>query len=240
MSWHLLQLLFLINAKNSPKYSFRGFRGVNASKSLEVALNHCGCSLTSFTIFADHFIIFDLNPDLVFLLILCSQTYLDVAKAQIHYYMYSLYRSPAAFYECLITVVITLLCTTATHKNFLYSCYSSVQLAHMKVQTHNSLEPPLEYNQDQAPLMNQDLYDLFNHPGSYRNIMCFRLVLEGKTGNEVTCLSGLQFLERFLAEEESVVLLAYASLAASRPLSQWLLNSLWWLSKMTTRTLLYI
>ena len=120
MSWHLLQLLFLINAKNSPKYSFRGFRGVNASKSREVALNHCGCSLTSFTIFADHFIIFDLNPDLVFLLILCSQTYLDVAKAQIHYYMYSLYRSPAAFYECLITVVITLLCTTATHKNFLY------------------------------------------------------------------------------------------------------------------------
>ena len=90
----------------------------------------------------------------------------------------------------------------------------------MKVQTYNSLEPPLEYNQDQARLMNQDLYDLFNHPGSYRNIMCFRLVLEGKTGNEVTCLSGLQFLERFLAEEESVVLLAYASLAASRPLSQ--------------------
>ena len=69
----------------------------------------------------------------------------------------------------------------------------------MKVQAHNSLEPPLEHNQDQAPLMNQDFYDLFNHPGSYRNIMCFRLVLEGKTGNGVTYLSGLQFLERFLA-----------------------------------------
>ena len=28
--------------------------------------------------------------------------------------MYTLYRSPAVFYECLITIVITLLCTTAT------------------------------------------------------------------------------------------------------------------------------
>ena len=34
--------------------------------------------------------------------------------------MYTLYRSPAAFYECLITVMITLHCTTATHQKFLY------------------------------------------------------------------------------------------------------------------------
>ena len=53
---------FSINAKNIPKYSFRGFRGVNVSISLEVALNHCGCSLTGFTIFRDHFIIFNSNP----------------------------------------------------------------------------------------------------------------------------------------------------------------------------------
>ena len=34
--------------------------------------------------------------------------------------MYTLYRSPAAFYGCLITIVITLLSTTATPKKFLY------------------------------------------------------------------------------------------------------------------------
>ena len=62
MSWHLLQSPFLINANNSPKYSFRGFRGVNASKSWEVALNHSGCSLTDFAIFANHFILFNSNP----------------------------------------------------------------------------------------------------------------------------------------------------------------------------------
>ena len=56
-------ITFLINAKNIPKYSFKGFRGVNVSKSQEVALNHCGCSLTCFTIFADHFIIINSNPD---------------------------------------------------------------------------------------------------------------------------------------------------------------------------------
>ena len=55
-------IAFLINAKNIPKYSFRVFRGVNVSKSWEVALNHCGCSPTGFIIFADHFIIFNLNP----------------------------------------------------------------------------------------------------------------------------------------------------------------------------------
>ena len=54
-------IAFLINAKNIPKYSFRGFRGVNVSKSREIALSHCGCSLIGFTIFADHFIIFNLN-----------------------------------------------------------------------------------------------------------------------------------------------------------------------------------
>ena len=56
------RIAFLINAKNIPKYSFRGFRGVNVSTSLEGALNHGGCSPTGFTIFADHFI-FNLNPD---------------------------------------------------------------------------------------------------------------------------------------------------------------------------------
>ena len=34
--------------------------------------------------------------------------------------MYTLYRSSAAFNECLITILIALLCTTATQKKFLY------------------------------------------------------------------------------------------------------------------------
>ena len=57
-------IAFLINAKNIPKYSFRGFRGVNVSKSREVALNHCRCSPTGFTIFVNHFIIFNSNPEI--------------------------------------------------------------------------------------------------------------------------------------------------------------------------------
>ena len=35
--------------------------------------------------------------------------------------------------------------------------YLRVQLVRKKVQAHSSLEPPLEYNQDQMPLANQGL-----------------------------------------------------------------------------------
>ena len=44
----------------------------------------------------------------------------NVAKASTHWYMHTLYRSPAAFYVCLITEVIALLHTTNAKKNFLY------------------------------------------------------------------------------------------------------------------------
>ena len=54
---------FLINTKNITKCSFREFSGVNVSKSHGVALDHCGCSPTGFTIFSDHFIIFNWNPE---------------------------------------------------------------------------------------------------------------------------------------------------------------------------------
>ena len=47
-----------------------------------------------------------------FLLIFCSQTYLDEAKASTHEYIYILYRFPAASYDCLITAVIALLPTS--------------------------------------------------------------------------------------------------------------------------------
>ena len=52
--------------------------------------------------------------------------------------------------------------------------YRRIQLVCMKVQVHTSLEPPLEYNQgDQIPI--KACYDLFNHLGSYRNIMHFQI-----------------------------------------------------------------
>ena len=41
--------------------------------------------------------------------------------------------------------------------------YWRVLLVYMKVQAHSSLETPLEYNQDQTPLMNKVCYDFFNH-----------------------------------------------------------------------------
>ena len=44
----------------------------------------------------------------------------------------------------------------------------------MEVQSHSSLEPPLEYNQEETPLMNQGLLGPFKPP--------WELGLEGKTG----------------------------------------------------------
>ena len=39
--------------------------------------------------------------------------------------------------------------------------YSRIQLVYKKVQAHSSLEPPLEYDQDQMPLTNQGLFFSF-------------------------------------------------------------------------------
>ena len=39
----------------------------------------------------------------------------------------------------------------------------------------------------------------FNHLGSYRNIMQFQIVLEGKTGKEIPESSKLEFLKKFSA-----------------------------------------
>ena len=39
----------------------------------------------------------------------------------------------------------------------LLDTYSKVQLVCMKCQAHNSLEPPLEYNHDQTPFMDQGI-----------------------------------------------------------------------------------
>ena len=52
-----------------------------------------------------------------------------------------------------------------------------------EVQAHNSLEPPLKYNQDQTPLMNQDFFMTYLSILVVTEILCsFRLALEEKTG----------------------------------------------------------
>ena len=67
----------------------------------------------------------------------------------------------------------------------------------MKVQAHSSLEPPLEYNQDQMPLTkSRFVMTLLTILGVTEILCSFRLVLEGKTGKES---SRLELLEKFLA-----------------------------------------
>ena len=57
--------------------------------------------------------------------------------------MYTLYRSPAAFYECLITVVIALLRTTAAQKKFSVlppvSVWAFKKLNHIKGRINNQM-----------------------------------------------------------------------------------------------------
>ena len=76
----------------------------------------------------------------------------------------------------------------------------------MKVQAHSSLEPPLEYNQDQMPLMNQRFIMTFLIILRVIKILSsFRFVLEGKTGKEIPESLRLKFLEKFLANSFSLL-----------------------------------
>ena len=52
--------------------------------------------------------------------------------------------------------------------------YWRVQLVCKQVKARSSLEPPLEYNQDQTLSTNQGYFDLFNHLGNYKNILQFQ------------------------------------------------------------------
>ena len=54
----------------------------------------------------------------------------------------------------------------------------------MKVQAHTPLAPPLEYL-GQMPLKIKVHYDVFNHLGSYINIMQFQISSRKKTGKEI-------------------------------------------------------
>ena len=53
--------------------------------------------------------------------------------------------------------------------------YWRVQLMCKKVPADSSLEPPLEYNQDQMALQIKVHYGFFNHLGNNRNIMQFQI-----------------------------------------------------------------
>ena len=66
----------------------------------------------------------------------------------------------------------------------------------MKVQAHNSLEPSLEYNQDQMPLMNQD--SLWPFQPSWELQKYYEV--SGKMGKQIPKSSRSEFLEKFLAK----------------------------------------
>ena len=140
----------------------------------------------------------------------------------------------------------------------------------MNFQVQVPLEPPLEYNQEKMPLTLRFIMTFLTISWVTEILCSFNLVLEGKTGKEITESSRLEFLEKFSANNfalsdaedntseplnsggiadlpllktllafhqksqqpsfweaiDSFVLLAYASLSASRTPLQWLLACL--------------
>ena len=77
--------------------------------------------------------------------------------------------------------------------------YWRVQLVYMKAQAHTSSEPPLEYNQNQIPLTNQgSLWPFYPILGVMEILCSFKLVLEGKTVEEIPESSRIEFLDKFL------------------------------------------
>ena len=76
--------------------------------------------------------------------------------------------------------------------------------AFKKFKAHIFLGLPLEYDQNQTLLANQDLFNIFRVTEILRK---FRLVLERKTGKEIPYSSRLEFLGKFL---ENYFNLSYA------------------------------
>ena len=76
----------------------------------------------------------------------------------------------------------------------------------MKVQAHGSLKPSLEYNLNQLDAFDESRFVLtFLTILGVTKILCsFRLVLEEKTGKEITESSKLEFLERISSNDVSV------------------------------------
>ena len=88
----------------------------------------------------------------------------------------------------------------------------------MKVQTYNSLELPLEYNQNHMPMMRKRFAMSFlTILGVMEILCCFRLVLEEKTGKETPTSSRLELLEKISANKFA---LSHAKDNTSRPLNR--------------------
>ena len=71
--------------------------------------------------------------------------------------------------------------------------YWRVQLVCKKVQAHSSLEPPLEYNQDQIFDESRFVMTFLTILGVMETLYSFRLVLEWKTGKKIPESSKLEF-----------------------------------------------
>ena len=76
----------------------------------------------------------------------------------------------------------------------------------MKVQAHGSLKPPLEYNLYQLDAFDESriVLTFLTILGVTKTLCSFRLVLEEKTGKEITESSKLEFLERISSNDFSV------------------------------------
>ena len=73
--------------------------------------------------------------------------------------------------------------------------YWRVQLVCLKFQAHSSIEPPLEYNQDQTPFNESRFVMIFlTILGVIETLCSFRLFLEGKADKQIPESSRLEFL----------------------------------------------
>ena len=79
-----------------------------------------------------------------------------------------------------------------------------VQLVRVKVQAHNSLELPLEHNQDISFDESSFFMALSIILGVTETLWCFRLVLDVKTGREIHDSSRLKFFKKFLENSFAV------------------------------------
>ena len=79
-------------------------------------------------------------------------------------------------------------------KKTLWDTYWRFQLVCKKIQAHVSLEPPLEYNQNQ---MTKFIVTFLTILGVTEILCSFKLVLEGKIGKDIPESSRPEFLEKF-------------------------------------------
>ena len=80
--------------------------------------------------------------------------------------------------------------------------YWRVQLVFKKVQGHSSVEPPLEYSQDQMPWKIIVCLTFLTILRVTEILCSFRLVLEGETGKEIPESTRLvEFLEKILSKQ---------------------------------------